>query len=325
MSALRALRIPIAIALAVLMAGAAGADVYPSKPIRFVVAFPPGGGTDLVARTIAPRLAERLAQQVVVDNRPGAGGNLGTEIVAKSAPDGYTMLMGSVGPLAINASLFARMPFDPLKDLAPVTLAASTPNVLVVHPSLPVTTVRELIALARARPGAINFASSGQGTPAQLAGELFNSMAGVKMVHVPYKGAAPALADLLGGQVQVMFSTMPPALPHVTAGRLRALAVASLRRSPAAPELPTLDETALPGFEATTWHGVMVPAGTPDAVVARLHHDIVAVLRLPDVAERLSTQGAEAIGSSPEEFASYIRSETTKWAKVVRASGAKVE
>jgi tripartite-type tricarboxylate transporter receptor subunit TctC len=317
----------VCLALAVLAAGgeAADADTYPSKPIRFVVAFPPGGGTDLVARTIAPRLAERLAQQVVVDNRPGAGGNLGTEIVAKSAPDGYTMLMGSVGPLAINASLFTRLPFDPLKDLAPVTLAASTPNILVVHPSLPVTSVHELIALAKARPGAINFASSGQGTPAQLAGELFNSMAGVKMVHVPYKGAAPALADLLGGQVQVMFSTMPPALPHVTAGRLRALAVASLQRSPAAPGLPTVDEAALPGFEATTWHGVMVPAGTPDAVVAKLHGDIVAVLRMPDVSERLSSQGAEAIGSTPQEFASYIKTETAKWAKVIRGSGAKVE
>jgi tripartite-type tricarboxylate transporter receptor subunit TctC len=315
----------VCFALAVLTAGAEAADTYPSKPIRFVVAFPPGGGTDLVARTIAPRLAERLAQQVVVDNRPGAGGNLGTEIVAKSAPDGYTMLMGSVGPLAINASLFARLPFDPLKDLAPVTLAASTPNILVVHPSLPVASVHELIALAKARPGAINFASSGQGTPAQLAGELFNSMAGVKMVHVPYKGAAPALADLLGGQVQVMFSTMPPALPHVTAGRLRALAVASLKRSPAAPGLPTIDEAALPGFEATTWHGVMVPAATPSAVVAKLHGDIVAVLRMPDVTERLSSQGVEAIGSTPQEFASYIKTETAKWAKVIRESGAKAE
>jgi tripartite-type tricarboxylate transporter receptor subunit TctC len=324
-SALRALCAALAVALALLAADAAAADAYPSKPIRFVVAFPPGGGTDLVARTIAPRLAERVGQQVVVDNRPGAGGNLGTEIVAKSAPDGYTMLMGSVGPLAINASLFARMPFDPLKDLAPVTLAASTPNILVVHPSLPATTVQDLIALAKARPGAINFASSGQGTPAQLAGELFNSMAGVKMVHVPYKGAAPALADLLGGQVQVMFSTMPPALPHVAAGRLRALAVASLQRSPAAPELPTLNEAALPGFEATTWHGVIVPAGTPGAVVAKLHRDIVAVLRMPDVAERLSSQGAEAIGSTPQEFASYVKTETAKWAKVVRESGAKAE
>jgi len=315
----------VCLALAVLVAGAEAADTYPSKPIRFVVAFPPGGGTDLVARTIAPRLAERLAQQVVVDNRPGAGGNLGTEIVAKSAPDGYTMLMGSVGPLAINASLFARMPFDPLKDLAPVTLAASTPNMLVIHPSLPAATVHELIALARARPGAINFASSGQGTPAQLAGELFNSMAGVKMVHVPYKGAAPALADLLGGQVQVMFSTMPPALPHVAAGRLRALAVASLKRSPAAPELPTVDEAALPGFEATTWHGVMVPAGTPEALVVKLNRDIVAVLRTPDVIERLSSQGAETIGSTPQAFAAYIKTETAKWAKVIRESGTKAE
>jgi len=315
----------VCLALALPAAGACAADTYPSKPIRFVVAFPPGGGTDLVARTIAPRLAERLAQRVVVDNRPGAGGNLGTEVVARSEPDGYTMLMGSVGPLAINASLFARLPFDPRKDLTPVTLAASTPNILVVHPSLPVTSAQELIALAKARPGVINFASSGQGTPAQLAGELFNSMAGVKMVHVPYKGAAPALADLLGGQVQVMFSTMPPALPHVTAGRLRALAVASLQRSPAAPGLPTLDEAALPGFEATTWHGVMVPAGTPDAVVAKLHDEIVAVLRTPDVVERLSSQGAEPIGSTPQAFAAYISAETAKWAKVVRESGAKAE
>jgi tripartite-type tricarboxylate transporter receptor subunit TctC len=305
-------------------AGAA-ADAYPSKPVRFVVAFPPGGGTDIIARSIAHKLAERIAQQVVVDNRPGAGGNIGTDIVAKSAPDGYTMLMGSAGPLAINASLFAKMPFDPIKDLAPVTLAATTPNVLVVHPSIKAATVKELIALAKARPGEINFASSGHGTPAHLAGELFNSMAGVKMVHVPYKGAAPALADLLGGQVQLMFSTMPPALPHVKDGKLHALAVTSAKRSPAAPELPTLDEIALPGFEANTWHGVVVPAGTPATIIARLNREIVAILHLPDVVERFSGQGAEALGSTPEEFAAYIRSETLKWAKVVRDSGAKAE
>ena len=316
----------LAAALAVLTPhAAAAADAYPAKPIRFVVAFPPGGGTDIIARSIAHKLAERFAQQVVVDNRPGAGGNIGTDIVAKSAPDGYTILMGSAGPLAINASLFAKMPFDPIKDLAPVTLAASTPNVLVVHPSLPARTVKELIALARARPGEINFASSGHGTPAHLAGELFNSMAGVKLVHIPYKGAAPALADLLGGQVQIMFSTMPPALPHVKDGKLRALAVTSLKRSPATPELPTMDETALPGFEAITWHGVVVPAGTPAAIIARLNREIVAILHLPDVVERLSNQGAEALGSTPEEFASYIRSESIKWAKVVRESGAKAE
>jgi tripartite-type tricarboxylate transporter receptor subunit TctC len=304
---------------------AAAADAYPAKPLRFVVAFPPGGGTDIIARSIAQKLAERIAQQVVVDNRPGAGGNIGTDMVAKSAPDGYTLLMGSAGPLAINASLFGKMPFDPIKDLAPVTLAASTPNVLVVHPALRAATLKELIALAKARPGEINFASSGHGTPAHLAGELFNLMAGVKMVHVPYKGAAPALADLLGGQVQIMFSTMPPALPHVRDGKLRALAVTSAKRSPAAPELPTVDETALPGFEANTWHGVVVPAGTPSAVVARLNREIVAILHLPDVVERFSSQGAEALGSTPEEFAAYIKSETLKWAKVVRDSGAKAE
>ncbi len=304
---------------------AAAADAYPARPIRFVVAFPPGGGTDIIARSIAQKLAERLAQQVVVDNRPGAGGNIGTDIVAKSAPDGYTLLMGSAGPLAINASLFDKMPFDPIRDLAPVTLAASTPNVLVVHPSLKAATVNELIALAKARPGEINFASSGHGTPAHLAGELFNSMAGVKLVHVPYKGAAPALADLLGGQVQLMFSTMPPALPHVKDGKLRALAVTSSKRSRAMPELPTVDEVALPGFEANTWHGVVVPADTPAAIVARLNREIVAILHLPEVVERLSGQGAEALGSTPEEFAAYIRSESVKWAKVVRDSGAKAE
>ena len=312
-------------ALAVLTPCAAAADVYPSRPIRFVVAFPPGGGTDIIARSIAQKLSERLAQQVVVDNRPGAGGNIGTDVVAKSAPDGYTLLMGSAGPLAINASLFKTMPFDPIRDLAPVTLAASTPNVLVVHPSLKATTLKELIALARARPGEINFASSGYGTPAHLAGELFNSMAGVKLVHVPYKGASPALADLLGGQVQIMFSTMPPALPHVRDGKLRALAVTSAKRSPAAPELPTVDEAGLPGFEANTWHGVVLPAGAPPSIITRLNHEIVAILHLPEVMERLSSQGAEALGSTPEEFAAYIRSETAKWAKVVRESGAKAE
>ena len=314
-----------ALLLAAALAAPALADVYPSKPIRFVVAFPPGGGTDIIARSVAQKLSERLAQQVVVDNRPGAGGNIGTDIVAKSAPDGYTLLMGSAGPLAINASLFKTMPFDPIRDLAPVTLAATTPNVLVVHPSLKVSTVKELIELAKAKPGQINFASSGFGTPAQLAGELFNSMAGVKLVHVPYKGAAPALADLLGGQVQLMFSTMPPALPHVKDGKLRALAVTSARRSPAAPDLPTVGEAALPGFEANTWHGVVLPAGAQPAIVALLNREIVAILHLPEVVERLSAQGAEPVGSTPEEFAAYIRSETVKWAKVVRDSGAKAE
>src|SRR2546428_671220 len=238
MSLRAAASLSAALAVSALHAAAA-AEAYPAKPVRFVVAFPPGGGTDIIARSIAQKLAERLAQQVVVDNRPGAGGNIGTDIVAKSAPDGHTLLMGSAGPLAINASLFGKMPFDPIRDLAPVTLAASTPNVLVVHPSLRAATIGELIALAKARPGEINFASSGHGTPAHLAGELFNSMAGVKMVHVPDKGAAPALADLLGGQVQLLFSTLPPALPHVKNSKLRALAVAGPQRPPPAPASPT--------------------------------------------------------------------------------------
>ena len=324
MSLRAAASLSAALAVSALHAAAA-AEAYPAKPVRLVVAFPPGGGTDIIARSIAQKLAGRIAQQVVVDNRPGAGGNIGTDIVAKSAPDGYTILMGSAGPLAINASLFGKMPFDPIRDLAPVTLAASTPNVLVVHPSLRAATIEELIALAKARPGEINFASSGHGTPAHLAGELFNSMAGVKLVHVPYKGASPALADLLGGQVQLMFSTMPPALPHVKDGKLRALAVTSAKRSPAAPELPTVDEIALPGFEANTWHGVVVPAGTPETIVGRLNREIVAILHLPEVVERLSGQGAEPVGSTPQEFAAYIKSEALKWAKVVRHSGAKAE
>jgi len=321
---LRAAALLVAL-LAAALSQAASGQAYPARPLHFVVAFPPGGGTDIVARAIAEKLARSLGQQVVVDNRPGAGGNVGTEIVAKSAPDGYTILMGSVGPLAINPSLFASLPFDPLRDLAPITLAATTPNVLVVHPSLPVRTVQDLIALARARPGALNFASSGHGTPAQLAGELFNVAAGVKMVHVPYKGAAPALADLLGGQVQLMFSTMPPALPHIREGRLRALAVTSLRRSAAMPELPTLDEAGLPGFEAVTWHGVLAPAGTAPEIVERLNRELVAVLHAPDVVARLSAQGAEPVGSTPQEFARYIREESAKWARVVRASGARAE
>ena len=310
----------VCLALAVLAAGAEAADTYPSKPIRFVVAFPPGGGTDLVARTIAPRLAERLAQQVVVDNRPGAGGNLGTEIVAKSAPDGYTMLMGSVGPLAINASLFARMPFDPLKDLAPVTLAASTPNILVVHPSLPVTNVQELIALAKARPGAINFASSGGNTDAARRGAVqFDGRGEDGPRALQGCGSAGRSARR---RVQVVL--YHAARAAAAAGRLRALAVAS--RGACRPRPSCRPSTAQHcRGSSSDRHGVMVPAGTPDAVVAKLNHDIVAVLRMPEVAERLSSQGAEAIGSTPQEFAAYIKAETAKWAKVVRESGAKAE
>lgn len=310
----------LAATLAILAPHAArAADAYPAKPVRFVVAFPPGGGTDIIARAIAQKLAERIAQQVVVDNRPGAGGNIGTDIVAKSAPDGYTMLMGSAGPLAINASLFGKMPFDPIKDLAPVTLAASTPNVLVVHPSLRAATVKELIALAKARPGEINFASSGHGTPAHLAGELFNSMAGVKMVHVPYKGAAPALADLLGGQLTFMFDTVITSVPQIRAGKLRAIAVSSGRRASSLPEVPTLQEAGIANFDISQWQGVLAPAGTPKAIVDRLNAEIVRAMRSPDVRERIVTQGGnEIVTGTPEDFAALIKSDLRMYAKLIK-------
>ena len=303
----------------------AGAQTYPDRPIRLVVPFPPGGGSDITARTIAQKLSEVLGQQVVADNRGGAGGNIGTDIVAKSQPDGYTLVMALSGPFTINGSLMGKLPFDPLKDFALITLAGATPNLLVTHPSLAANSVKELIALAKASPGKINFASSGLGTPAQLSGDLFNAMAGVRLVYVPYKGAAPALTDLLAGQVQLMFSTMPPALPQVKAGKLRALAVTSAKRSLTLPELPTIAEAALPGFEATTWYGMAAPAGTPKPIVAKLNADVLKVLHMADVRERLLAQGTEPAGTTPEQFADYIRSETTKWAKVIKASGAKVD
>ena len=303
----------------------AQAKTYPDRPIRLVIPFPPGGGSDITGRTIAQKLGEALGQQVVADNRGGAGGNIGTDIVAKAVPDGYTICMALSGPFSINGSLLGKLPFDPLKDFALITLAGATPNLLVAHPSLAAHTVKELIALAKASPGKINFASSGLGTPAQLAGELFNTMAGVKLVHVPYKGASPALTDLLAGQVQLMFSTMPPSLPQVKAGKLKAIAVTSAKRSVTTPELPTIAEAGLPGFEAITWYGMAAPAGTPPAIVKKLNAEVVKLLHLPDVKERLLATGTEASGTTPEEFATYIKSETVKWAKVIKASGARAD
>jgi len=315
--------------LAALSAGlwisSAQAQTYPERPIRLVVPFPPGGGSDITARTIAQKLGEALGQQVVADNRGGAGGNIGTDIVAKAVPDGYTLVMALSGPFSINGSLLGKLPFDPLKDFALITLAGATPNLLVSHPSLSAHTVKELIVLAKASPGKINFASSGLGTPAQLAGELFNTMAGVKLIHVPYKGAAPALTDLLAGQVQLMFSTMPPSLPQVRAGKLRAIAVTSAKRSVTTPELPTISEAGLPGFEAITWYGMAAPAGTPPAIIKKLNGEVVKLLRLPEVKERLLATGTEASGTTPEEFATYIKSEIVKWAKVIKESGARAD
>lgn len=312
-------------ALFACIATIASAQGYPTRTIRLVVPFPAGGTTDILAREVAQKLTEVLGQAVVVDNRPGAAGNIGSDLVAKSAPDGYTLLMGTVGTHAINPSLYSKMPYDHVKDFAPVVLVAGVPNVLVVNPALPVNSVSDLIKLAKDKPGQINFASSGSGTSIHLSGELFKTMAGVDMTHVPYKGSSPALTDLIGGQVQIMFDNLPSALPQIKGGRLRAIAVTSLKRAPVLPDIPTISESGLPGFEASSWFGVLAPAGTPAAVVARINTEVNKWLQSADAREKLLGQGAEAAGGSPERFASHIRAESEKWAKVVKASGAKVD
>jgi tripartite-type tricarboxylate transporter receptor subunit TctC len=304
---------------------AQGAANYPTKPVRLVVPFPAGGTTDILARAVAQTLSEAWGQQVIVDNRPGAGGNIGSDLVAKSKPDGYTLLMGTVGTHAINPSLYKNMPYDHVKDFAPVILVAGVPNVLVVNPSLPVHSVPELIAYAKANPGKLNFASSGNGTSIHLSGELFKAMTGVEMTHVPYKGSAPALTDLIGGQVQLMFDNLPSSLPFIKAGKLRALAVTSGARAAALPDLPTLAESGLPGFEASSWFGVLAPAGTPRDIVAKLNGAIAGWLASPEAKEKLLAQGAIAAGGAPDDFARHIGAETSKWAKVVKASGAHID
>ena len=313
-----------------LVAGVAAPDAsaqaaWPSKPIRIVVPFPPGGTTDILARAAAQKMAEAWKEQAVIDNRPGAGGNIGAELVAKAPADGYTMLMGTVGTHAINASLYAKMPYDHVKDFAPVILVAAVPNVMVVHPSVPAATVAEFIAWAKANPGKVNFASSGSGTSIHLAGELFKTQTGLAMTHVPYKGSAPAIADLIGGQVQVMFDNLPSALPQIRGGKLRALAVTSRERANALPDVPTVAESGLPGFEASSWFGLLAPTGTPREVVVRVNAEIARWLASSDAKDKLASQGAIAAGGSPEDFASHITAETAKWQKVVRESGAKVD
>jgi len=315
-----------AISLALAGAPAAFAQAtFPSKPIRIVVPFPPGGTTDILARAAAQKMTEAWKEQVVVDNRPGAGGNIGAELVAKASADGYTMLMGTVGTHAINPSLYAKMPYDHVKDFAPVILVASVPNVLVVHPSVPANTVQELIAYAKANPGKINFASSGSGTSIHLAGELFKTMSGVQMAHVPYKGSAPAIADLLGGQVQIMFDNLPSALPQIRGGKLRALAVTSAQRAPALPDVPTVAESGLPGFEASSWFGLLAPAGSPRDAILKVNGEVNRWLASPEAKEKLTSQGANAAGGSSEVFARHAATETAKWQQVVKASGAKVD
>jgi tripartite-type tricarboxylate transporter receptor subunit TctC len=317
-------RLP-AFVLAIALAGTVHAQGYPSQPIKMVVPFTAGGTTDILARTVGQKLSESLRQPVIVENRPGAGGNIGADVVAKAKPDGYTILMGTIGTQAINASLYSKMPYDAARDFAPITLVAIVPNVLIVHPSVPAKNVAELIALAKAKPGTLNFASSSTGGSPHLSGEMFKQMTGVDIVHVPYKGSAPAITDLLGGQVNLMFDNLPSGLPHVKAGKLRALGVTSARRSPAVPDIPTIAESGVPGYEVDSWFGILAPAGTPPEIVNKLNAEIVRILKLPDVNERLAEQGAQPVGDTPQQFAEHIRRETAKWAKVVKASGAKAD
>jgi tripartite-type tricarboxylate transporter receptor subunit TctC len=301
------------------------ADDYPSKPIRFVVPYPAGGPLDTVARLLGQKVSESMKQPVVIDNKPGAGGNIGADMVAKSPPDGYTILMGAVATHAINPTLYSSIPYDPVRDFVPVTQVASTPNVLVVNPSVPARDVREFIAYAKANPGKLNFGSGSTGSAGHLAGELFKTMAGVDMAHVPYKGAGPAMQDLIGGRIQLMFDNLASSLAQMRAGKVRALAVTTAKRTSLAPELPTIAESGLPGFDVSTWFGVFAPAKTPQPVVDRLYTEFTRALAMPEVREKMVNLGAEPVGSRPAEFAAYIRSEAEKYARVIKASGAKAD
>ncbi len=316
---------PIAVLVLLALASAADAQSWPSKPIRIISPYPPAGANDLLARIIAPKLSEQLGQPVVVENRAGATGNIGAELVAKAPADGYTLLMGQAGNLTINISLMAKMPFDPVRDFSPVTLVASTPNVLVVHPSLPVRTVKDLIALAKAKPGQINYATSGIGSPGHLAAELLNKSAGIRLVHIPYKGAAPALLDVVAGNAHLYFTSAVSAQPFIPSGRLRMVAVASAKRSPSLPEVPTVAEAGFPEFDVSSWWGVVAPASTPREVVMRLQVEIHRVIALPEIRTKLAEQGLDIATNTPEQFAAYIKSETAKWAKLIREVGVKPE
>jgi tripartite-type tricarboxylate transporter receptor subunit TctC len=317
------MRLAIIAACALASAGA-HAQNYPSRAVRIVVPYAAGGNTDFTARVIATKLSDVFAQQVVVENRPGGATNIGSELVAKAPGDGYTLLMGGASN-SINMSLYPKLPYDTLRDFAPVILCVKGANVLSVHPSLPAKNVRELIALAKSRPGKLNYASSGLGSSNQMAGELFKLMAGVNIVHVPYKGNSPALTDTIGGQVDMIFSGVPSLLPHIQSGRVRAIAIGSLKRFPALPEVPTIDESGLKGYEATTWFGLMAPAKVPKEIVARLNAEVGKILASADVRDRFITEGIEPIGGTSEQFGAFIRDEITKYAKVVKAANLKGE
>ncbi len=303
----------------------AQAQSWPSRPIRFIVPFPPGGGTDVNARIMAPRLTTALGQQVVVENRPGAGGMLGAELVAKSAPDGYNMVIATIGPIAINPSLYSKMTYDPAKELAAVSITGEVPNGLVVHPTLPAKSVKELIALAKQRPRELNYGSSGPGAGDHLAGEMLNVMAGIRMTHVPYKGGPPAMVDLMSGNIQLIFATLATGMPYIRAGRVRTLAVASAQRFALLPDVPTVAEAGVPGFAINNWAGVFVAGGTPRPIIERLNSEIVKALAPPDVRQKLLEMGLVAGTNTPEQFTSYIQAETVRWARVVKDAGIKLD
>lgn len=313
-----------ALALAV-VGNATFADNYPSRAIRFVVPYPPGGASDILARILAQKLSERMGQPVIVENHAGAGGNIGADFVAKAAPDGYTILMGNIGPNAMSPALYSKLPYDPIKDFAPITLVSSVPIILVAHPSFPASTVKELIDLAKAKPGQFNYASAGSGSSNHLAMELFKMLAGVNLVHVPYKGGTPAMTDLIAGQIQVAFDTVPVALPHVKSGRLKPIAMAGAKRTSLLPQVPTVAESGIPTYEASSWGGVMAPARTPRAIIDRLNTEINLTLGMPGVRERLAETGIELIGTTPEQFAAHLEREIAKWKRVVDQAGIKVE
>ncbi len=303
---------------------AASAPGYPSRVIRLISPYAPGGGTDIVARTVSQKLTEALGQSVIVDNRPGAGGVVGTEIAAKAAPDGYTILLGSPSPLTVAPHLYKKLPYDPLKDLMPISLIAIVPNILAVHPSLPVRSVKNLIALAKARPGQLTFSSSGNGGSGHLAGEIFKSMAGVDLIHVPYRGTAPAATALLSGEVSMSFGNVVAFMPQVKAGRLHAIALTSAKRAPALPDLPTVAET-IPGYAAGTWSGILAPAGTPPEIIARLNAELVKIPQLPAIKDQINSEGGTPVGSTPEEFAAYLRQETARLEKIIREAKIRVD
>lgn len=301
------------------------ADKYPNKPIRMLVGFPPGGSTDILSRQVGMRLADSLGQQVVIDNRAGAAGNLASELVGKGNPDGYTLLMATVSSHGINPGLYKKLPYDPVKDYAPVTLIASYPLILAVNPGVPVKNVKDLIALAKSKPGAVRFGSSGNGSPGHLSGEIFKGMAAVDLVHVPYKGGAPSTLAVLSGEVQITFATLPGAMPHIKSGKLNGPAVTTAKRSPALPEVPTIAESGLPGFDVSSWAGLMAPVGTPKDIVHKLNTAAVKALASLEMRERLANEGAEPVGNTPEQFAAFVKVELAKWAQAIKQAGAQID